>query len=47
MQHRPQAEHADLGLIEDYNTPDMRKPPAATRGSSKPNHPTSTKEEVR
>ncbi|GAA4668538.1 hypothetical protein [Gordonia humi] len=24
---RPQEDHADLGLIEDDNTPDMRKTP--------------------
>lgn len=45
MHARPQADHCDLGLIEDDNTPDMRTPLAATRGSfSKPNHPTPTKE---
>ncbi len=45
MRDRPQADHADLGLIDDDNTPDMRKPPAATRGNfSKPNQPTPTKE---
>lgn len=44
MRDRPQADHADLGLIDDDNTPDMRTPPAATRGFSKPNHPPTTKE---
>lgn len=30
MRDLPQEEHADLGLIEDDNTPEMRKAPAAT-----------------
>jgi hypothetical protein len=30
----------DLGLIEGDNTPDMRKPPAATRGLQKNDYPT-------
>jgi len=32
MSHRPQEDHADLGLIDDDHTPDMRTPPAGTRG---------------
>ncbi|MGB3708960.1 hypothetical protein [Gordonia sp. (in: high G+C Gram-positive bacteria)] len=27
MRHRPQQDHADLGLIDDDNTPEMRKEP--------------------
>ncbi|WP_353107747.1 hypothetical protein [Gordonia sp. (in: high G+C Gram-positive bacteria)] len=27
----PQEEHADLGLIEDDHTEDMRKPPTGSR----------------
>jgi len=40
MRTLPQQEHADLGLIEDDNTEDMRKPPAATEGisESEPTH---------
>lgn len=30
MRDLPQQEHCDLGLVEDDNTPDMRKAPAAT-----------------
>lgn len=30
MREYPQEDHADLGLIEDDHTPDMRKAPAAT-----------------
>ena len=30
MRDLPQQDHADLGLIEDDNTPEMRKAPAAT-----------------
>lgn len=32
MIRHPQEDHADLGLVDDDDTPDMRKPPAATRG---------------
>lgn len=32
MRDYPQAEHCDLGIVPDDNTPDMRKPPAATEG---------------
>ncbi|QZH66936.1 MULTISPECIES: hypothetical protein [Mycolicibacterium] len=35
MRDLPQADHADLGLIEDDNTPDMRKAPAATEALQK------------
>lgn len=38
MRTLPQQEHADLGLIDDDNTPDMRTPPAATRGDLKNTH---------
>lgn len=27
--HRPQEDHADLGLVDDDRTPDMRKAPVA------------------
>ena len=29
MIHLPQYDHADLGLVDDDNTEDMRKPPAS------------------
>jgi hypothetical protein len=35
MQHRLQEDHADLGLVDDDDTEDLREkrtPPAATRG---------------
>lgn len=32
MIRHPQEDHADLGIVEDDNTPEMRKPPADTRG---------------
>lgn len=30
MRELPQESHADLGIVEDDNTEDMRKAPAAT-----------------
>lgn len=30
MRVLPQQDHADLGLVDNDNTPDMRKAPAAT-----------------
>jgi len=30
MRSLPQESHADLGLVDDDHTPDMRKAPAAT-----------------
>jgi hypothetical protein len=36
--HRPQEFHADLGLIDDDRTEDMRKAPAATEASREPTH---------
>lgn len=37
--HRPQEDHADLGLVDDDNTPDMRtapvNPSAPTPGGSR------------
>ena len=35
---RPQEAHADLGLIEDDNTPDMRKAPVAPDALQKFDH---------
>lgn len=32
MRSLPQESHADLGIVDDDHTPDMRTPPAATRG---------------
>jgi hypothetical protein len=29
MRDLPQEDHADLGLVDDDNTPAMRKPPAS------------------
>lgn len=43
MRTLPQELHADLGLIEDDNTEDMRTPPAATRGDL--NEPTNSLQE--
>lgn len=40
MREMPQQDHADLGLVEDDNTPDMRKPPAATEGLLNEHTPT-------
>lgn len=42
----PQEDHADLGLIDDDDTPDMRKPPAATEGSCRDDHPTRNSKEI-
>lgn len=41
---RPQEDHADLGLVDDDHTPDMRKPPAATEGSLSDDHQTHNKQ---
>lgn len=39
--HRPQEDHADLGLVPDSDhTEDLRKPPAGTEGSLSDDHPT-------
>jgi hypothetical protein len=43
MIQRPQEDHADLGLIDDDNTEELRKPRAATQGSQM-NQPTIKKE---
>lgn len=32
MRDLPQQDHADLGLVDNDKTPDMRKPPASTEG---------------
>ena len=40
MRNLPQSEHADIGLIENDNTEDMRKAPAATEALQENNHPT-------
>lgn len=32
MRDLPQEMHCDLGIVDDDHTPDMRTPPAATRG---------------
>lgn len=34
MHDLPQSQHADLGIVDDDHTPDMRTPPAATEGFS-------------
>lgn len=44
--HRPQEDHADLGLVDDDLTEDLRKPPAATEGSLKSDRPTSKSKEI-
>jgi hypothetical protein len=49
MIHRPQEDHCDLGIVDDDHTedlrPEMRKPPAATRGlQCKTEQPTIKKE---
>lgn len=38
MRTLPQEEHCDLGLIDDDNTPDMRRAPAATGALRKNTH---------
>ncbi|MDN4521420.1 hypothetical protein QYF68_26880 [Mycolicibacterium austroafricanum] len=39
MRDLPQQHHCDLGLVDDDHTPDMRTPPAATRGDlNEPNN---------
>lgn len=38
MRNLPQSEHCDLGIVDDDNTPDMRKAPAATEALQN-NHP--------
>lgn len=38
MRTYPHEHHPDLGLIEDDNTEDMRKAPAATEAFQKNNH---------
>ncbi|MFN6548897.1 hypothetical protein ACP6C7_07235 [Mycolicibacterium septicum] len=35
----PQADHADLGLVDDDRTPDMRRAPAATEAFQENNPP--------
>ena len=40
MISRPQESHADLGLVNDDNTPDMRKAPADTGAQRSSNRPT-------
>lgn len=40
MRSLPQQDHADLGLIEDDHTPDMRKAPAATEAFQENRLPT-------
>jgi hypothetical protein len=37
MRELPQQDHADLGLVDDDQTPDMRKAPAATEALQKNN----------
>jgi hypothetical protein len=39
MRTLPQEDHADLGLVDDDNTEEMRTPPAGTRGDlNEPTH---------
>lgn len=43
MRDLPQQDHADLGLIEDDHTPDMRKAPVAADALPNRNtHPVTT-----
>lgn len=47
MRVLPQQEHADLGLVDDDRTPDMRKAPVAAEALRNNDHPavtTTTKE---
>lgn len=48
MRTLPQQDHCDLGLIDDDQTPDMRRAPAATEALRKNDHPavTTTTEEI-
>lgn len=39
MRDLPQQDHADLGLVENDDTEDMRKAPAATEALRKIDHP--------
>lgn len=41
MRVLPQEDHADLGIVDDDNTPDMRKASAATEALRIQNHPRS------
>lgn len=43
MRVLPQQDHADLGLIDDDHTPDMRKASAATEALRNNDHPAVTK----
>jgi hypothetical protein len=38
MREYPQADHCDLGLVEDDHTPDMRRAPAATEALRSEHH---------
>ena len=38
MRDYPQADHCDLGLIEDDHTPDMRKAPVAPEALRSEHH---------
>jgi len=42
MRDRPQQDHADLGLIDDDNTEDMRKAPVAPDALQKNHHVVTT-----
>jgi hypothetical protein len=42
--HLPQYDHADLGLVDDDNTEDMRKAPAATEAFAYEPNPNPQKE---
>lgn len=39
MRHYPQCDHADLGLVDDDNTEEMREAPVAAEALRKNDHP--------
>ena len=41
MRELPQADHCDLGIVEDDNTPDMRKAPVAPDALQSEHHSSS------
>lgn len=45
MRTLPQESHADLGIVDDDHTPDMRKAPAATRAFQIEHPPVTTTNE--
>jgi hypothetical protein len=42
MRNLPQQDHADLGIVDDDDTPDMRKAPVAADALQKNHHVVTT-----